>query len=90
MPAPCTLGVLVQANFGGVLRVVGVPVDAREALASETDSDPADVERGNSCMIVVATDAPLDSSPENAGFQAGANPRKAETGFPSGFAKTRA
>jgi D-aminopeptidase len=60
-----TLGVLVQANFGGVLAMDGVPVgrelgryafgpsDARAAAASP--GDRAD----GSCMIVVATDAPL-------------------------------
>jgi D-aminopeptidase len=46
-----TVGVLVQANFGGVLRVRGVPVPAVVAPAAG----------GNSCMIVVATDARLDS-----------------------------
>lgn len=46
------LGVLVQANFGGVLAMDGAPVGrelGRHAFA------PAD----GSCMIVVATDAPL-------------------------------
>jgi D-aminopeptidase len=61
LPAPCTLGVLVQANFSGTLRVLGVPIEAREALANVPPGDPVDLERGNSCMIVVATDAPLDS-----------------------------
>jgi D-aminopeptidase len=56
-----TVGVLVQANFGGTLSVMGVPIDAGEALAAVATGDPADVERGNSCMIVVATDARLDS-----------------------------
>lgn len=51
-----TVGVLVQANFGGVLSVLGVPMPASELLA-EAVTDPP----GNSCMIVVATDAPLDS-----------------------------
>ncbi len=47
-----TLGVLVQANFGGVLVIDGVPVGrelGRDAFG------PAD----GSCLIVVATDAPL-------------------------------
>ena len=54
-----TVGVLVQSNFGGVLQVDGVPVGEilgnhylREELARREDG---------SCMIVVATDAPLDS-----------------------------
>ena len=54
-----TVGVLVQANFGGVLTVDGVAVG--EALGqhylSDVLNDPAD----GSCMIVVATDAPLDA-----------------------------
>jgi D-aminopeptidase len=52
-----TLGVLVQANFGGVLTMDGVPVGremGRHAFADPA-ADPAD----GSCMIVVATDAPL-------------------------------
>jgi len=53
-----TVGVLVQANFGGVLTVDGVPVGrdwGRHAFSS--DSSSAD----GSCMIVVATDAPVDA-----------------------------
>lgn len=53
-----TVGVLVQTNFGGNLEIAGVPVGReldlypfRKAL---TSSD-------GSCMIVVATDAPLDA-----------------------------
>jgi D-aminopeptidase len=52
---PVTLGVLVQANFGGELTVLGVPVPA-------TGSEPAEpTDLGNSCVIVLATDAALDS-----------------------------
>ena len=54
-----TVGALVQSNFGGVLTVAGVPVGIefgrfafREALATP--------EKG-SCIVVVATDAPLDA-----------------------------
>lgn len=58
----CTLGVLVQSNFSGTLTVTGTPIDAEEALASVRDvPDTGEVEQGNSCMIVVATDAPLDA-----------------------------
>ena len=46
-----TIGVLVQSNFGGALRVHG-----REAPASD---DPEDED--GSCMIVIATDAPVDT-----------------------------
>jgi D-aminopeptidase len=57
-----TVGVLVQTNFGGKLTIAGVPVwktllPQRERAARESDSAPA----GGSCMIVVATDAPLDA-----------------------------
>ncbi|MGW6200385.1 P1 family peptidase [Kribbella sp. NPDC055110] len=45
-----TVGVLVQANFSGLLTVLG-----RAVPAQPIDAD------GNSCMIVVATDLPLDS-----------------------------
>jgi D-aminopeptidase len=101
---PSTIGVLVQANFGGTLTVLGVPVPptpeqaeppAGEPTAGEQAaggpaperqdaSDPggqgaaeqaadepaaegqgaaeqAADEPGNSCVIVLATDAPLDS-----------------------------
>jgi D-aminopeptidase len=54
-----TVGVLVQANFGGVLQIDGVPVGP--ALGKFSFDD---VLRGNadgSCMIVVASDAPLDA-----------------------------
>ncbi len=57
-----TVGVLVQANFGGTLTVLGVPIEKDAALGSAGLVEPSDdVETGNSCMIVVATDAPLDS-----------------------------
>jgi len=54
-----TVGVLVQSNFGGALTVAGVPVGValdRYALRERL----ANAEQG-SCMIVVATDAPLDA-----------------------------
>jgi D-aminopeptidase len=62
---PLTVGVLVQTNFGGVLRVNGVPVgdivQSRMRLPGPPPQPkPAPEERG-SCMIVVATDAPLES-----------------------------
>lgn len=47
------VGVLVQSNFGGSLTINGAPV-GRE-LAMEKNS----TNKGGSCMIVVATDAPL-------------------------------
>jgi D-aminopeptidase len=89
-PRPVTIGVLVQANFGGTLTVLGVPVppdpgqvdrpaggpavtrqgagepgeqgpgEAGEQGPGEPGEQGAD-EAGNSCVIVLATDAPLDS-----------------------------
>lgn len=47
----CTLGVLVQSNFGGRLSVRGVHIAAGGGGASD----------GNSCMIVVAVGCGLDS-----------------------------
>jgi D-aminopeptidase len=49
-----TIGALVQSNFGGVLTVLGVPVPPPEQDGPHGD--------GNSCVIVLATDAPLGSS----------------------------
>lgn len=55
-----TVGVLVQTNFGGVLTIDGVPVgeSLKKYYMSELmKRDSAD----GSCMIVIATDAPLDA-----------------------------
>ncbi|WP_081212058.1 DmpA family aminopeptidase [Salegentibacter sediminis] len=54
-----TLGVMVQSNFGGVLQIAGAPV-GRE-LQKFRFSDKLMNNADGSCMIVVATDAPLDS-----------------------------
>jgi D-aminopeptidase len=55
-----TVGVIVQTNFGGILQVLGAPVGkelGQYAFKRELES-PGD--RGDgSCVIVVATDAPL-------------------------------
>ncbi len=60
-----TVGVLVQTNFGGILRVDGVPVGIelgqyylKEEIPAAESSSPS-VPDG-SCMIVVLTDAPLE------------------------------
>ena len=54
-----TVGVLVQTNFGGVLSVDGVPIG--KALDKYYLSDALNESPDGSCMIVVATDAPLGS-----------------------------
>ncbi|MCB0601506.1 MAG: P1 family peptidase [Saprospiraceae bacterium] len=51
-----TVGVLVQTNFGGNLQIAGVPVG--EELGTYAYKDQLESSDG-SCMIVVATDAPL-------------------------------
>jgi D-aminopeptidase len=61
-PQGFTVGVLAQTNFGGQLTMDGVPVwkhlqPPRERAASGETRNDAD----GSCMIVVATDAPLDA-----------------------------
>jgi D-aminopeptidase len=64
-----TVGVLVQSNYGGVLTIDGVPVgkeirpgaaagNAQGGRAAPTPAPQRPAEAG-SCMIVVATDAPL-------------------------------
>jgi len=60
-----TIGVLVQTNFGGVLTISGAPVGQalgqyylrKELQQAGSAKDKAD----GSCMIVVATDAPVDA-----------------------------
>jgi D-aminopeptidase len=54
-----TVGVLVQTNFGGVLQVNGVPVGKN--LGKYYFSDKLNDTPDGSCMMVVATDAPLDA-----------------------------
>ena len=55
-----TVGVLVQSNYGGKLTIAGVPVWKDLSPRSAPPAPPASVPDG-SCMIVVATDAPLDA-----------------------------
>ena len=54
-----TLGVLVQTNFGGSLTVDGAPV-GRELGQYYLKEQVRNQEHG-SCIVVVATDAPLDA-----------------------------
>ncbi len=56
-----TVGVLAQTNFGGNLTIAGVPIFRLLQPPRRSDAaarlDPGD----GSCMLVVATDAPLDA-----------------------------
>lgn len=54
-----TVGVLVQTNFGGVLQIDGVPVG--KELEKYYLKDQLNESPDGSCMIIVATDAPLDA-----------------------------
>ena len=51
-----TVGVLVQTNYGGVLTINGAPV-GRELRARRAGANGS---HDGSCMIVIATDAPVD------------------------------
>jgi D-aminopeptidase len=54
-----TVGALVQSNFGGVLTIDGVPVGER--LGRYSFQRELEKRESGSCMIVLATDAPLSS-----------------------------
>lgn len=60
-----TVGVLVQTNHGGLLRIAGIPLgDKLKITPGSAEEEPRwrdDPPVEGSCMIVVATDAPLDS-----------------------------
>jgi D-aminopeptidase len=57
-----TVGVLVQSNYGGVLTMDGVPVGKALGRYAYQPKTPSRDEHGDgSCMIVVATDAPVDA-----------------------------
>jgi D-aminopeptidase len=70
-----TVGILVQTNFGGVLTIAGAPVGrelgqyylrkelekAGKSTGNATGSGTSEDKIDGSCMIVVATDAPLDA-----------------------------
>jgi D-aminopeptidase len=71
--ASYTVGVLAQTNFGGNLTIAGVPIyralepPRRNALrgvrprGQTPGSDPGPSDPDGSCMLVVATDAPLEA-----------------------------
>lgn len=54
------VGVLVQTNYGGVLTMGGAPIGRELGRYAFGPAAPADAADG-SCMIVVATDAPIDA-----------------------------
>ena len=54
-----TVGVLVQSNYDGILTINGAPVGREFTTATKAAATPASGD--GSCMIVVATDAPLDA-----------------------------
>ncbi len=55
-----TVGVIVQTNFGGSLMINGAPVGRELKKTPFGSSIPYDGDEG-SCMIVIATDAPLSN-----------------------------
>jgi D-aminopeptidase len=62
----CTVGVLAQTNFGGNLTIGGVPVfkfiEPPRRAAGGAGGNDGRVDLGDgSCMLVIATDAPLDA-----------------------------
>jgi D-aminopeptidase len=66
LPRGYVLGVLAQANFGGSLTLAGVPVfrmlqPPPRAAAGPRDGGSEPARGDGSCMLVVATDAPLDA-----------------------------
>lgn len=54
-----TVGVLVQSNFGGIFQIKGVPV--RDLVGAPAPGAKRERREEGSCMVVVATDAPLDA-----------------------------
>src|SRR5262249_46559642 len=63
-----TVGVLAQTNFGRNLVIAGVPIfkvltppRARGAVAGSSRASDSESRGDGSCMLVVATDAPLDA-----------------------------
>ena len=59
LPSGYTVGVLVQTNYGGTLMVEGVPVGEELKPAAATAGRDGGSSADGSCMMVVATDAPL-------------------------------
>lgn len=62
-----TLGVIIQVSHGGILTIDGVPVgkelgEYKYAPDAEIGDYPGGGSGSGSCMIIVATDAPLDAN----------------------------
>lgn len=55
------LGVLVQSNFGGHLTIQGIPMDALGEPSTGDQTGAATKHEDGSCVVVIATDAPLDA-----------------------------
>jgi D-aminopeptidase len=65
VPGGWVIGVLAQTNFGGNLTIAGAPIfrllQPGKTVGSLRNADPAGASGDGSCMLVVATDAPLDA-----------------------------
>ncbi|HEY1251925.1 MAG TPA: P1 family peptidase [Thermoanaerobaculia bacterium] len=65
VPGGYVVGVLAQTNFGGNLTIAGVPVyrvlQPEKTVAGRRGPAPGPASGDGSCMLVVATDAPLDA-----------------------------
>lgn len=61
LPGGYTLGVLVQTNFSGDLTIAGVPVGRELSRAIPRRGDGMTPGAYGSCIIVIATDAPIDA-----------------------------
>ena len=66
LPGGYTVGVLAQTNFGGYLTIAGVPIfrllqPPQVASGDRGGFREAPAAGDGSCMLVVATDAPLDA-----------------------------
>ena len=66
LPGGYVVGVLAQTNFGGYLTIAGVPIfrllpPPQSASVPSPGSGSAPGPGDGSCMLVVATDAPLDA-----------------------------
>ena len=65
LPSGYVVGVLAQTNFGGNLTIAGVPIfrllQPGKTIAGVRGSDSDQASGDGSCMLVVATDAPLDA-----------------------------